>query len=656
MIKRAFRDYCHMLALAVAGVMPISAAYSAPPTQAQPSGKATKVAKPAKLVIRAQAPDKEATPKAEDEFDVKLTPGFVPMAAECPDLPNNTNTPTPPAPYTMTPLPGGQFAATAQNDAPAFFGDFFFGAGSINVVPGSPLPINPLAVNILSSDVPNQPGPPVWQTDYFRQIFPITGDANHQFETNTNNQIFRLNDNVGFGIVTSQVGSAFLFYNSYDQVTTSAGFVGQYSGANGITGATLTPGGATNVVAVTGGNTIPVNGSSDLNLRDSHSEFRDNSSSYGAIVTNGPQPVIWVLTSQGALTTYSPSATSGGVQKIVDNASPLPRDRVFFNYNYFANTPVIVNGGKTNINRFTPGFEKTFFNQRMSIEVRVPFAASVDNDVNLTGQTNTGVFQLGNQTTYLKSLLYTSPTLAIAGGLGIQAPTAPSTSSSVNGYSVAYDTTQNAWITTTKDPIEIQRIKNESVQLLPYIGAVYTPDDRFFAQTVAQFNFATNGDRVYQQAVLPSLNTNNDDPNSQTWTVLSTATGMQQAGVLTNTNFAYLSANTGYWIYKSTSPDERGLTGLAPTVELHYNQSLQKQDVVPGFYGNSSDVLRNQSIVNGVVGVNTVFGRDKYLSVAYVSPFTTGVNKVFDGELRVMFNYYFGAPRINPRFANVPGQ
>ena len=54
-----------------------------------------------------------------------------------------------------------------------------------------------------------------------------------------------------------------------------------------------------------------------------------------------------------------PNPGSGvvGRMKIAENGSPIPRDRVFFNYSYFDN---VLTPGGTNVNRFSPGLRKHF--------------------------------------------------------------------------------------------------------------------------------------------------------------------------------------------------------------------------------------------------------------------------------------------------------
>jgi len=60
--------------------------------------------------------------------------------------------------------------------------------------------------------------------------------------------------------------------------------------------------------------------------------------------------------------------------KITENESPLPQDRVFFNYNYYNNVDRVLPGAPTSdLNRETIGFEKTFLDGNASVGLRVPF-------------------------------------------------------------------------------------------------------------------------------------------------------------------------------------------------------------------------------------------------------------------------------------------
>ena len=77
-----------------------------------------------------------------------------------------------------------------------------------------------------------------------------------------------------------------------------------------------------------------------------------------------------------------PTPTGGGVvgqTRISDDNSPLPRDRVLFNYDYFDGTPLTPNG--LDVHRMEAGFEKTFFDGWTSVELRLPFASSLSSDI-----------------------------------------------------------------------------------------------------------------------------------------------------------------------------------------------------------------------------------------------------------------------------------
>ena len=73
-----------------------------------------------------------------------------------------------------------------------------------------------------------------------------------------------------------------------------------------------------------------------------------------------------------------PSGTNGGVVgqvKLAEGFSPIPQDRVYFNYSYFNQVPLSASG--VNVNRFTPGFEKTFWDRLASVEFRTPMASTL---------------------------------------------------------------------------------------------------------------------------------------------------------------------------------------------------------------------------------------------------------------------------------------
>ncbi|MBI1346321.1 hypothetical protein GC163_08520 [bacterium] len=305
------------------------------------------------------------------------------------------------------------------------------------------------------------------------------------------------------------------------------------------------------------------------------------------------------------------SATVVGRSKLAENGSPIPRDRVFFNYSYFDNA-ALTSGGVA-VHRFTPGFEKTFNNGYGSIEFRAPFASTLNSDLLTDGSSNGGDAEFGNITTYFKHLIYLDDYWAHSVGVGVSAPTADD---------VRLKTPTGA---------TLLQIRNDSFHVLPFFGSLFTPTEELFIQGMIQYDIDTRGNRV-EVANLDSggLPTNE----------------FQSLGRATDAMFIYWSLSAGYWVYRD--PDAQGLlTGLAPMVELHYNQSLQADDVLTGLdnAGNLYQIgagVGSLQVLNLTMGATAVIGRSGTLSMAYVTPIGNSADQQFNGELRVFFNWYFG--------------
>ncbi len=110
--------------------------------------------------------------------------------------------------------------------------------------------------------------------------------------------------------------------------------------------------------------------------------------------------------------------------KMAEQTSPMPQDRVFFDYDFFKNVPLTV--PSVDVNAYIPGFEKTFFNGWTSIEVRAPMSSSLSRDFFFDGSTSTATGQIGNLGLTFKSLLIRRERFALSGGLAMTLPTASS--------------------------------------------------------------------------------------------------------------------------------------------------------------------------------------------------------------------------------------
>lgn len=297
-----------------------------------------------------------------------------------------------------------------------------------------------------------------------------------------------------------------------------------------------------------------------------------------------------------------------GRVKMSENTSPMPRDRVYFNYSYFDNVPLVPAG--INVDRFTPGFEKTFMDGLSSIEFRAPFATTLNSNVSTTGITDGDKVEFGNASLIFKSLLYNDERFLFAGGMQLALPTADAVN--VNA----------------PDGTTIVKIKNQSVRLMPYVGALFTPDERFFSQAYLQIDVAANGNDVL---------TNLDN------------TELQQIGIIQDNTFLYLDWSAGYWTYLSEDPSAL-ISGIAPIFELHMNQSLQHTDVVRAANNfRLGTFSRNLAVLNAVMGATVQMGQASSLTAAYVTPIGSGVDQQFNSEFRLFYNKRFGPQTYQTR-------
>lgn len=308
------------------------------------------------------------------------------------------------------------------------------------------------------------------------------------------------------------------------------------------------------------------------------------------------------------------SPSSGGVvgrSKLAENGSPIPRDRVFVNYSYFDAAALTPSG--ISVHRVTPGFEKTFLDGRASWELRAPFASTLNTDIRTDGVTDGGNGEFGNLTNYVKFLMTVNDVWSHSAGLGVTAPTGSDVNLIVPGGAT------------------FLTIRNDSFHVLPFLASLYTPNDQLFVQTFIQYDFDTNGSRV---------ELSDQDANGLPTGVL------QPIGRAQDSTFVYISVSAGYWLYRNPTGEGR-ISGFAPMVELHNNQSIQGQDIVVGTTNTGSlfqlgTGSRNLQVLNVTLGATATIGRSGSLTAAYVTPIGNGPDQQFDGEFRLLYNWYFG--------------
>ena len=309
-----------------------------------------------------------------------------------------------------------------------------------------------------------------------------------------------------------------------------------------------------------------------------------------------------------------PSPTGGGVvglTKIADDNSPLPRDRVFFDYDYFDSVPLTAQN--IGVHRFSPGFEKTFLDGQASIEVRVPFASTASTDILGDGINNGGHVEFGDVNITLKALVYQSQILNVAAGVGIALPTAS-------------DVKVNLL-----DGTKLFQINNDALVLTPYIAYLVTPNDRWFFQNWIECGFDANGNRVLADADLSG--------------------NLLPVGRLTDQPLLQIDAQLGYWLYRSA--DQSALVrGLAPFIEAHYNTTLGKASFLQAGAFSLGDPSGTFNEVNLSAGFTLQLRDNLNISLGAVVPVTGQDDRSFNWQLGLRGSWFFGATPNN-RAGNV---
>lgn len=298
-----------------------------------------------------------------------------------------------------------------------------------------------------------------------------------------------------------------------------------------------------------------------------------------------------------------------GNTKISDDNSPLPRDRVICNYDFFSSVPLNMRG--VPVHRISPGIEKTFFDQTVSVEVRVPFASTLTSDILADGSSSNTTTELGNVNVTLKALLYGDDRLNVATGVGIALPTADPTR------------------VLSPQGVEVIRVENDTILLVPYVAYLLTPNEYVFFQNWVACAFNTIGNRVLAD----------QDFN-----------GLRKIGRMFDQHQLQVDAQLGYWlIYPGRS--DGYLRGLAPFVELHWNSNLSTAPhltVGDQFVLTPSNPRFNE--LNLSVGALFQIGNAINLTLGAAFPMLDNSNRTFDYQLGVRCSIFFG-PTLRSRSA-----
>jgi hypothetical protein len=276
-------------------------------------------------------------------------------------------------------------------------------------------------------------------------------------------------------------------------------------------------------------------------------------------------------------------AVAGGdrILKFADNNSPMPQNRLFFNFHHFNNPVSDVVGESQDTDRFTFGLERAFWDGLASVEFRVPFEASVSADQTV-GNPDTLAAEFGNLALALKMLGYQGERWSVAGGLGMIFPTADD--------STIFNAIGEPGVT----------FENDSYFLQPFLGVYFQPNRRLFMQFVSQVNFDVTGSTVVLQDPSFFGDVGSDELHEQT--------------------LLFLDYSAGYWMFRSKHHAD-WVTGFAPMVELHYTTTTNDLELPQ--IGGADTVFEpdfRRDALNLTGGLLFEFGSLTSLRVAGVAP------------------------------------
>jgi hypothetical protein len=297
-----------------------------------------------------------------------------------------------------------------------------------------------------------------------------------------------------------------------------------------------------------------------------------------------------------------PNPADGGLagrHKVSYDNNPLPRDRVIFTYDYLSNSALSSN--LAGINRYTVGFEKTFFDNLCSIEVRLPLASTI-NPTQIEGQTaNSGTGTIGNLFVAGKVLGVITDTYAISAGLGVSIPTA-----------------QDVRVRNAAGG-DVVVIRNDAVFLTPFVAGLWAPSERLLAQGWVSCNIDAGGNPAF----------------------VNPGTGLQSIGRLTQETLMNYDIQLSYWVVQP-GETEGIVQGLAPFIEGHINHGVGNSPLITSGVTTLGASRSRGTEVNLSAGATVQLGNDVNLQVGGTIPVGAAQDRFSNWQVGVRLNWFFG--------------
>jgi hypothetical protein len=292
----------------------------------------------------------------------------------------------------------------------------------------------------------------------------------------------------------------------------------------------------------------------------------------------------------------SPSADGLlGRSSVGANSSPVPTDRLYFDYSLIKNG--VPFNRSENFDRYTIGIEKTIGEGDFSLEIRFPFAASMDHQLVLENGRGAAQTEAGNALVILKKELGSNEHMLISGGLGISLPT---------GSDIDVDSAAGK---------PLIRLVNEALHMKPFLAMAFVPDENFFMSSFIEYDLPAgrNGAEVNLDGM-----------------------GLQQVGRFRDASHLLWDVSAGYW---SESADDSMIRRWAPVVEFHFDKGFSDGSQVRGNSYRLFDISQDRSVANVLAGVTFDLNEGRYFSFGYGTG--VGGSNSSDGEFRATLNWPF---------------
>lgn len=272
---------------------------------------------------------------------------------------------------------------------------------------------------------------------------------------------------------------------------------------------------------------------------------------------------------------------AGGASRnqVSRNNNVLPLTRAYFDYSYSDSASFdALNDARTgDIHQGIFGIERAFFDDHLSIEIRLPTVSGLDETQEAT--VDRPALQgrsFGNMYLGTKALLFQDSQNVLTAGVGFTLPTGNSTEYLVGNTSIA-------------------KVDNGTGFIQPFVAYAHTRG-RGFLQTWTELDFAVGGNDL--------------------------STGGTLRGTYQEQDLLRLDLQVGYWLYRNSHAN-RLITGFAPLLELHYTSTVNDSDRI-NIVQDYENPFNRMDVLNATVGTQINLGRRANCRVGVAMPLLGG--------------------------------